>query len=296
MPCRSRFSFSVSANRRCASGFGYSLPRTRSNSGMPSCSSACCSTLVTAGCEMCSTWAAPLMVPTCMMAWKTSMWRRRMARQSFYWTRRPAYTAGPARVVLRERQEGPGGRRLAGLGGSGSSGCGGHRRLRLVLRRRRHTRLFRLDRPEFRHQHRQRSARIGQRFQQRSRLDVRRRRRCWPGGISSGRRTARCGSARPRRPIAPGRNPRPPASSGTRPRPAAGAGRSATVATRAASGHTTRPASASWRHGNIGPGSCLRSGAMSLWPSTFSGAMRWRVTMSRTSGMMASICACGNGA
>ncbi|MNT52862.1 hypothetical protein D3C72_1899100 [compost metagenome] len=68
MPNKSRLSFSVSTNRRCASGFGYSLPRTRSNSGMPSCNSQCCKTLVTAGCEICSTWAAPLMVPTCMMA------------------------------------------------------------------------------------------------------------------------------------------------------------------------------------------------------------------------------------
>jgi hypothetical protein len=75
---RSRLSFSVSMKRRCASGVGTSLPRTRSNSCRPSCSSACCSTLVTAGWEMCSSCAAPLTEPACMMAWKTSMWRSLM--------------------------------------------------------------------------------------------------------------------------------------------------------------------------------------------------------------------------
>ncbi|MCY1363779.1 hypothetical protein D9M69_505560 [compost metagenome] len=55
------------------------MPRTRRNNGKPNCCSACCNTLLTAGCETCSNCAAALIEPVWRMAWKISIWRRRMA-------------------------------------------------------------------------------------------------------------------------------------------------------------------------------------------------------------------------
>ncbi|CAG9249885.1 hypothetical protein PCAR4_260069 [Paraburkholderia caribensis] len=46
----------------------------------PALRSACASTLLTAGCDTHSSSAAFESEPVRMMAWKTSMWRRRMAR------------------------------------------------------------------------------------------------------------------------------------------------------------------------------------------------------------------------
>ena len=53
------------------------MPLLRRNSAKPADYSACCSILLTAGCEMCRSLAAPLVDPVSMIALKISICRKR---------------------------------------------------------------------------------------------------------------------------------------------------------------------------------------------------------------------------
>src|SRR5690606_30918904 len=76
---RSWFRRSTSGVRISASRVATSRPLTRSNSLKPSCASACASSLLAAGCEICSAAAASVSEPVRRIASKISIWRRRMA-------------------------------------------------------------------------------------------------------------------------------------------------------------------------------------------------------------------------